>query len=288
MADAIEKLLEPGERAVWLDRGAPNWHALAVLVAVHGILITDAVWTSGSLHPGAWSATARLYLVLAGPLLVLALLASACAKTAVTERRLLHRTYWISGKIELDLADITGVRLGPDGTVRVTRRRGGELGIGARRPRGFAAALARAAGLPEPAAVGLLAWLWPAATAIGPVTSVAVLLLLFGDVLATEGLLDGLGAFGLVIPRLAGVIWGSFVLGTHSAALLGLVLMRPWVGAEEARAWLSSAIDPAEKDSWSRMVSALLLWNNPLFPWLAELLWGPAARPGNGEAAGHG
>ena len=286
MAGTLDDMLEPGERVVTADRGGPDKYYLAFAVGVLGVVVPHGIYLSGSYEPAAWPRIYWLAFIMIMVFLVVFWLLPGHAKAVVTGRRLLYR--WrgnTPGKIALDLAEVAEVAVTHSGYMEVTRPDGERLlFMGLRRLWDFAAALARAAGRPEPRPVGRLEWLWPFAATLGIVACAAAVGALYPDLRAggrsSEAVLAVLGMLG--------VLTGSFAAGTQIGGLLGLILLRPWVTAGEASAWLAVPRGYAKRGPWRNLHAALLLWHNPLYPWLAGLLWGPAARPGNGEAAGHG
>lgn len=295
MAKPLENLLDPGERVLWrrpdqrLLEGGPRVLGATFFFTGFGLVIV------GRIDLGV---LIILFGIALAGCTVLELITWSVVRhisgreTVLTTRRLWQRRRDADGDniIEVPLAGVTEIALQRDCDVALVKRDDGtKVLFGLRLSRTLAAALAGAAGLPPPRHVGRLASLWDYVKELGtPICFFLMVLLLPDGFVRDDAGLESADAVRLLLSLLAcWFVAGLF--GRHLLAVLGLVVLRPWVSAAEAWAWLDLGKQGAGQEILlGRLYAHLTLWRSPLYAWLVGLLWGAPTNGQNAGAHGHG
>lgn len=294
----IEGLLEPGERVVYRDpqRRPPRWVPQEWPDALLFMGLICAYRMGPAFRPGAESDLLDLavsFLLLVLPLWVVIwvihLIMRRETAAVLTNRRVLYTSQWEDAEtVDLPLAETGPASIRSPGIgyqLHIERPGGAPVRLSRlRKPQDFAAALARAAGQPAPRLIGRLQHLAGYGMLFGGLPCLVMVFYLGPGPWSYVGPASSLAEFATRVAGGTAAIGLAFWLGTHLAAVLGLMFLRSRVSAEQARNWFRLA----PEDPWSRRKERWLLWKGPPYRWLARLLWGESMNGPNGGVVTHG
>lgn len=295
MARPLDELLQPGEQVLWREPKPRLFEAWPRILG-GGFLFTGLlIAIVDRFDPEVW---VKVFGVVVAFSVVLELIVwflpwlNFRVETLLTTSRLLQRHSHASDDlVDVLLAEVTEITLSSTHSLTLTTRDGGTNFVFSHyQSQALAAELTRATGLPPPRLIGRLAGLRTYGHELG--TDVCFML---GAVLLADWFALVRGSdldLGDLLPLGSSImsLWVvAMLVGLHLTTVLGLVMLRPWVSADEARAWLDLATEGEKSEgAWSRLGAHLLHWRSPLYAWLVRLLWGAPVNGPNAEAPGHG
>ena len=275
--DELDLLRGPGEKALWRDRSATTWRwalfliALLLLGLVGNSLLNDVGWVSSA------------YIFVAG-VAIIALVGGGGAEpnTLVTDARILRLGALRRFRSRRDppyvvvLAEIDRVSLRDEGLATVVEVRYADTGkvdvLRVNQPQALATAIANAAGIEAPSAIGRLDLVAKVCGLIGAV--IACLswpqIEAMSDGVLSLGPADGHAASLLVefvsfVPTFLGVMV-VFITAQVPFAAAAMLIMPLYASAEEAGHWFS--LRP------SRWLHRWTGWKSRPYRWLAGLAYG--------------